>query len=392
MIASGAKIASDLNPTLKTHERKTVRRQRYQKGSLQQRKHGKRKMWVLLYRDGNAKRYATLGACSEMSKSEAEKKRDEILIEVNTRNSAVPDSDITFGNFVEAVALPFCRSKWKQSTAATTENRIRHHLMGAFSEVLLRDLRLKDLQNFLNEKSAAGLSSSVVSHLRWDLHQIFKVARAEGYIERDPTEALFTPRASTTAERRTMTTEEVAKHIKALEPRERLIDHLAIFVGMRPGEILGLQRRHVNEDGTEITIEQRLYRGLIDTPKTDSSKRTVAIPPRTAALLREWMDCCGTKPGAWLFASENPAKPIWRDNVWYRHMKPKLENVGLEWANFQVMRRTHASLGHDAGIDPKVSADQRGHGIGLALDTYTKSGAKKLAEAAEQLENAVLVA
>ena len=118
----------------------------------------------------------------------------------------------------------------------------------------------------------------------------------------------------------------------------------------------------------------------------------LAIPPTTAAYLREWMECCGVKPDAWLFASENSAKPMWRDNVWYRHMQPKLKKVGLEWANFQVMRRTHASLGHDAGIDPKVSADQRGHGIGVALDVYTHSSAKKRADAAEQLENAVLVA
>jgi integrase len=385
-------IASDLNPTLKTHERKIVRRQRYQQGSLQQRKHGKKKMWVLLYRDGSTRRYATLGSCSEMSKSSAEKKRDEILGEANARNSAVPDADVTFGNFVEAVALPFCRSKWKQSTAATTENRIRHHLITEFGEAQLRDLRLKDLQSFLNGKSAAGLSKSVVAHLRWDLHQIFKVARAEGYIERDPTQALFTPRATEVTVRPTMTIEEVSKHIAVLDQRERVIDHLAIFVGMRPGEILGLQRRHVSKDGTQITIKQRVYRGLIDTPKTDASNRTVAIPPTTAAYLREWMECCGVKPDAWLFESENPAKPMWRDNVWYRQMLPRLKKIGLEWANFQVMRRTHASLGHDAGIDPKVSADQRGHGIGTALDVYTQSGAKKRAEAAEQLENAVLVA
>src|SRR5262249_5083249 len=157
-----------------------VRRQRHQKGSLQKRKHGKRTMWVLLYRDGVSKRYVTLGPCSEMSKSAAEKKRDEILAEANARNSTVPDLDITFGSFVEAVALPFCRSKWKRSTAATTENRMRHHLVGEFGEARLRDLRLKDLQSFLNLKLTAGLSKSVVAHLRWDLHHIYKVARAEG--------------------------------------------------------------------------------------------------------------------------------------------------------------------------------------------------------------------
>jgi len=57
-----------------------------------------------------------------------------------------------------------------------------------------------------------------------------------------------------------------------------------------------------------------------------------------------------------------------------------------------VLRRTHASLGHDAGIDPKVAADQRGHGLGVAIDVYTKAALSRRAEAAEQLERAVLTA
>ena len=48
---------------------------------------------------------------------------------------------------------------------------------------------------------------------------------------------------------------------------------------------------------------------------------------------------------------------MWRDNVWYRGIRPRLKPVGLDWANFQVMRRTHATLGHELGIDPKISAD-----------------------------------
>ena len=59
---------------------------------------------------------------------------------------------------------------------------------------------------------------------------------------------------------------------------------------------------------------------------------------------------------------------------------------------FSDARRTHASLGHDAGIDPKVAADQRGHGIGVAIGVYTKAALSRRAEAAEQLEKAVLTA
>ena len=182
------------------------------------------------------------------------------------------------------------------------------------------------------------------------------------------------------------------QYINVLAPRERVIALLAIFAGMRPGEILALQRRHVSSDCCKVRIEQRIYRGDIDTPKTTNSARTVAIPPKTATSLKEWMELVHDQPEAWVFASENPATPLWRDNIWRRHMEPKLKAIGLEWATFQVLLRTHASLGHDAGIDPKVAADQRGHGIGVAIDVYTKAALSRRAEAAEQLEKPALTA
>src|ERR1035438_3450275 len=64
--------------------------------------------------------------------------------------------------------------------------------------------------------------------------------------------------------------------------------------------------------------------------------------------------------------------------------------VGLGWVDFRVMRRTNASLGHDAKVDPKVSADQRGRGIGVSLDVYTKTSIEKKALAATKLEKSVL--
>lgn len=88
------------------------------------------------------------------------------------------------------------------------------------------------------------------------------------------------------------------------------------------------------------------------------------------------MELVSQNPDAWVFASENPSKPLWRDNVWYRHMQPKLKTVGLEWA--------------EAKVDPKTAADQRGHGIGVALDVYTQSSIEARRAAAEMLENAVL--
>lgn len=347
-------------------------------------------MWAVLYREGGIRKYHTLGLFSKLTKSEAQDEQASFMAEINAKQAAILDPHITFGGFLDGVALPFLRKKWKRSTAGTTEGRINYHL-AEFRETRLQAITLKSLQAFLGRK-AAVLSRSMVAHLRWDLRSVFKLALAEGCIQRDPTASLYTPRAVETEPGRAMTRKEVERYIAALDQRERVIAHLAIFAGIRPGEILGLQRQHVSGDCKIITIGQRVYRGDIDTPKTRHSRRTVAVPTRTATVLREWMEFVDGGKEAWVFASENPEKPLWRDNVWRRSMEPKLKLIGLGWANFQVLRRTHASLGHEAGIDPKVAADQRGHGIGVALDVYTKAALAKRAEAAERLENSVFAA
>jgi hypothetical protein len=45
----------------------------------------------------------------------------------------------------------------------------------------------------------------------------------------------------------------------------------------------------------------------------------------------------------------------------------KLKPHGLEWVNSRVMRTTHSSVGHRIKLDPKITADQRGHGVALQL-------------------------
>ena len=81
---------------------------------------------------------------------------------------------------------------------------------------------------------------------------------------------------------------------------------------------------------------------------------------------------------------------MYRDNVWYRGLKPRLATVGLDWATFQVLRRTNASLGRKAKIDDKVSADQRGHGLGVSMEVYSHSDLEQKSEAVKRLESEVI--
>ena len=73
-----------------------------------------------------------------------------------------------------------------------------------------------------------------------------------------------------------------------------------------------------------------------------------------------------------------------RDNVWNRGMLPKLKTVGLEWATFQVLRRSNASLSRKASIDDKVAADQRGHGLSVSLEVYSVSDLQQKIEAVKR--------
>ena len=67
---------------------------------------------------------------------------------------------------------------------------------------------------------------------------------------------------------------------------------------------------------------------------------------------------------------------------------PKLKEVGLEWANFQVMRRTHASLMRELDIDPKIVADQLGHTVDVNLNVYSKTALGVRKKAVDTLESA----
>ena len=71
-------------------------------------------------------------------------------------------------------------------------------------------------------------------------------------------------------------------------------------------------------------------------------------------------------------------------------MKPRLATVGLDWATFQVLRRTNASLSRKAKIDDKVAADQRGHGLGVSLEVYSISDLEQKIEAVKRLESEVI--
>lgn len=361
-------------------------RKRFQKGSLKVVDGS----YVASWHQNGHRPSRTLGRVSQMSKAEALRQLAAIVAPINNQNPVFATGEQTFGKFVELIYFPFYERKWKGSTAMTNHDRIRHNLTSEFQSRKLGAFARDELQTFLDHKAALGLSFSTVDHLRWDLKQIFGMAVSEGVLQRNPAQLIFTPRDAARAPKRIPTWDELRKMFAALDLRERLIYTLAFMAGMRPGEIFGLKWAHIGADYADI--QQRLYRGKIDSPKTHRSVRKAAFADGVSELVAQWKSVSfRNDPDAWVFPSETLLTPLAKENCWRRCLKPRLHPIGLEWINFQALRRAHSSLMRALGEDPKVVADQLGHGIGVNIDVYTSVPLARRKEAANRLESGLRV-
>ena len=124
----------------------------------------------------------------------------------------------------------------------------------------------------------------------------------EEYLRRNPAALLFTPKQVGTRLMAVMTWDDVKLLFSTLESRELLVCMLATTAGMRPGEIFGFKWTNMEPDS--INIEQRIYRGKIDSPKT--GRRIFTFSKRLQEALAQWREQSGC-PGSeeWVFPSEN---------------------------------------------------------------------------------------
>ncbi|MEQ1947245.1 MAG: hypothetical protein ABL995_08650 [Bryobacteraceae bacterium] len=290
------------------------------------------------------------------------------------------------GEFVEEVYIPFAEHGWKKSSAGTAMYEIRMHVLPELGDRTLHAIRREDLQAILDRK-ASGASESIVKHVRWFMNAIFKLAMTDGLIRVNPAASLIIPKnCKPSRERRILAPERVPIYMSVLARREQLAARLSLIEGMRPGEFLG--RRFSDVVGCSMQIDSRVYRGVFDTPKNGEA-REIALSRSSADLIAE-LRLLARNPEGFIFASETGETPISRDNLWRRYIAPRLMTVGLQWANFQVLRRTNASVGQKGGVDPKVASDQRGHGLGTSMKVYTKSDLQQKQKAVKKLEAAML--
>jgi len=161
---------------------------------------------------------------------------------------------------------------------------------------------------------------------------------------------------------------------------------LLASTGLRRGELLGLAWGAVELDDAVLRVRQTLasvdYEPRLAAPKTERSRRAVALDPGSVAALRahrsrqlEERLAAGdvwTNAHDLVFVREDgsPLHPQGFSEAFKRHAAA----AGLPRIPLHGLRHTHATLALQAGVHPKVVADRLGHySAAFTLDVYSES-------------------
>ncbi len=318
------------------------------------------------------------------SKRAAQLQANAFIAEINReRQERTKSPSMALGIYAETVYLPWKRGQWKASTAVTTEQRIRQHIIGgSLAAVPLAQLDRTAIQGFLDAKALEP--RSVVSHLRFDLRAILALAISDGLVQTNQADVCRTPGTCAAPDQPVMTADDVRRALSVLDVRERCFYRLAVYAGMRPGEICGLKWADIDEHARTAVVDDRWYNGQPGTVKT-GKPRVVALSDSVMTDLHVW-HMLAASGSEYIFAAEGGKTPVKYTNLWQRDIRPRLQSVGLGWADFRCARRTNATLMAAAGADPVVAAANRGHGVNVSINDYTRPGAGPKAEAVGLLE------
>lgn len=304
------------------------------------------------------------------------------------RGMLVEADKITVSDFIDRYMSDVAAHTLRPKTFESYEYIVRLHIKPEIGNVRLSQLKPDQLQALYTLKLNQGLSRRTVQYIHAVLHRSLKQALRWGLVSRNVADLVEAPTVKRVSPR-TLTVDEIKKFLEEVKNDRLYPLYVLAFTGMREGELLGLMWEDIDFFSKTIhvrhAVTQLAGKGLVITePKSDKSKRAIAIPDFMIDVLWDYREKTG-KEGLVFHTSTD--KPISPRNL-TRHFKTHLKKAGLPDIRFHDLRHTTATLLLSEGVHPKVVQEMLGHSqINLTLDTYSHVLPDIQREAAEKMND-----
>jgi len=287
----------------------------------------------------------------------------------------------------------------KPLTKHNYNKQVQKHFKPALGAVRLDALDTHTIQRFYNSLSASGLSPKTVKNLHGILHCALQQAIACGYLSRNPADACKLPKV-TKPEIKPLEPVEIARLLKEAEQDDYCnLFIVAMFTGMRQGELLGLAWECVDFQTGIITVKQQLQckdgNYFLETPKSGKN-RTILPAPIVMDALRNQMERQQKEREQagkmWdnqfnLVFTDALGKYLVRRTV-VKHFKKISQRAGIsDDARFHDLRHSFAVSSLYAGDDIKTVQANLGHATAqFTLDVYGHVTQKMRQESANRMQ------
>lgn len=288
----------------------------------------------------------------------------------------------------------------KPATRSAYEEHIRVHIKPSLGDIPLKQLSTRDIQqlytNLLKERE---LSPKTVRNIHGVLHRTLEQAKLLGCIRVNPTDAAVTPRVEK-KQVETLDAEDIGKFLAAIRGTKYEYPlFVAVFTGLRQGELLGLTWDCVDFENGLLLINKQHNRVKGDTEFRFASLKNDKARVLTAAdEVMEVLKLQKERQTAWAAALgdgwSNPDHLVFttefgryiNNKILYQNFKRIMRKLNKPDLRFHDLRHTYAVNSLRAGDDIKTVQENLGHATAsFTLATYAHATPGMKRESAKRM-------
>ncbi|MCI8332652.1 MAG: site-specific integrase [Clostridiales bacterium] len=253
-----------------------------------------------------------------------------------------------------------------------------------FSDIAIKDIRPRNINDYLLELAKQGLSQKTIAKHRLVVNLIFSYAVLHGDIEVNPCTSVKIP-SNLPKKQRTSASEQDEKTVKN-SADIWLFPFIALMTGMRKGEILALRWKDIDFDRNLIKVSYSVAhngdRPIVKKPKTEAGERVIPLlKPLKEALLK-----IDQRSAEHYIISDTGESPL--TNRRFTTLMTNYRRQTGVTCTAHELRHSFATIAFENGIEPKTVQEILGHKqLSTTMDIYTTFREKALQSAADKLNN-----